>query len=548
MATGPNDLRTTCGPSKREIARLPGIEKLKNRPVIWNEEVGDKIAKQFAEKSKIPTLAFIDPWGYKGLTLRLVDAFLRDWGCDCIFFFNYARINAGLSNPMVREHMGALFGAEKAEALSRVLEPLGPAAREATIVEALSQALKGYGHRFVLPFCFKSDAGTRTKHHLILVTKHFRGYAVMKDIMVTASSTREQGVPSFSYSPADSSAQQLLFELNRPLDELRARLLRDFAGQTVTMRAIYEKHSVDRAYLAKNHKDVLTAMESDGAIKTSGRNPSGASRTTSSSSSRTEGADGTRVRNRVDGVHVEPSYGVRQDQPRLQILLRRAHGGAAPGHGPAELQERLRPDAPTPDAGAAADVEEAADDFVNSMSDLFHEDVPLSFIKQVFDVMRRAHWHRFQVLTKRASRLATLDKDLTWASNIWMGVSVESARYVDRIDDLRRTGAQVKFLSLEPLLSPLSDLDLRFIDWAIVGGESGPRARAMSPAWVIEIPQPMQGGRGALLLQAVGGQEQEEGRAAAGRTNLGRDARFADCVGSRRSLLASPFRASCRSS
>jgi hypothetical protein len=256
---------------EEEIARLPGIEKLKNRPVIWNEEVGDKIAKQFAEKSKIPTLAFIDPWGYKGLTLRLVDAFLRDWGCDCIFFFNYARINAGLSNPMVREHMGALFGAEKAEALSRVLEPLGPAAREATIVEALSQALKGYGHRFVLPFCFKSDAGTRTKHHLILVTKHFRGYEVMKDIMATASSTREQGVPSFSYSPADSSAQQLLFELNRPLDELRARLLRDFAGQTVTMRAIYEKHSVDRAYLAKNHKDVLTAMESDGAIKTSGR-------------------------------------------------------------------------------------------------------------------------------------------------------------------------------------------------------------------------------------------------------------------------------------
>jgi three-Cys-motif partner protein len=256
---------------EEEIAKLPGIGKLKNRPVIWNEEVGDKIAKQFAEKSKIPTLAFIDPWGYKGLTLRLVDAFLRDWGCDCIFFFNYARINAGLSNPMVREHMGALFGAEKADALSRVLEPLGPSAREATIVEALGQALKGYGHRFVLPFCFKSDAGTRTKHHLILVTKHFRGYEVMKDIMATASSRREQGVPSFTYSSADSSAQQLLFELNRPLDELRAMLLRDFAGQTVTMRAIYEKHSVDRSYLSRNYKDVLAGMENDGVVKTSGR-------------------------------------------------------------------------------------------------------------------------------------------------------------------------------------------------------------------------------------------------------------------------------------
>ena len=157
--------------------------------------------------------------------------------------------------------------------------------------------------------------------------------------------------------------------------------------------------------------------------------------------------------------------------------------------------------------------------FVNSMSDLFHEDVPLSFIKQVFDVMRRAHWHRFQVLTKRASRLATLDKDLTWASNIWMGVSVESARYVDRIDDLRRTGAQVKFLSLEPLLSPLSDLDLRFIDWAIVGGESGPRARAMSPAWVIEIRSQCRAAGVPFFFKQWGGKNKKKaGRLLDGRT------------------------------
>jgi three-Cys-motif partner protein len=125
---------------EEEIGKLPGIERLKHKPQIWNAEVGDKIATAFGSQTKIPILAFIDPWGYKGLTLRLVDAFLRDWGCDCIFFFNYSRINAGLSNPVVHEHMCALFGEERAASLRKELEPLGPAAREATIVDALAQA------------------------------------------------------------------------------------------------------------------------------------------------------------------------------------------------------------------------------------------------------------------------------------------------------------------------------------------------------------------------------------------------------------------------
>lgn len=125
--------------------------------------------------------------------------------------------------------------------------------------------------------------------------------------------------------------------------------------------------------------------------------------------------------------------------------------------------------------------------FVNSMSDLFHKDVPLTYITRVFDVMKRAHWHRFQVLTKRADRLAEVSPNLEWASNIWMGVSVETDKYRRRIDELRSTGAQTKFLSIEPLLEPLPDLDLRGIDWVIVGGESGPRARPMDPAWVTDI-------------------------------------------------------------
>lgn len=125
--------------------------------------------------------------------------------------------------------------------------------------------------------------------------------------------------------------------------------------------------------------------------------------------------------------------------------------------------------------------------FVNSMSDLFHVDIPLAYIQRVFDVMRRAHWHTFQVLTKRADRLAELSAELPWSANVWMGVSVESQRYVSRIDELRTSGAQVKFLSLEPLLGPLSGLDLEGIDWVIVGGESGVGARPMRPEWATEI-------------------------------------------------------------
>ncbi|MCP9464419.1 MAG: phage Gp37/Gp68 family protein [Nitrospira sp.] len=125
--------------------------------------------------------------------------------------------------------------------------------------------------------------------------------------------------------------------------------------------------------------------------------------------------------------------------------------------------------------------------FVNSMSDLFHEQVPLDYIQTVFDVMGRAHWHRFQVLTKRAERLAAVSPSLEWTPNIWMGVSLERDEYRHRIDHLRRTGAAIKFLSLEPLLGPLTDLDLTGIDWVIVGGESGPHARPMDPAWVLDI-------------------------------------------------------------
>jgi protein gp37 len=157
--------------------------------------------------------------------------------------------------------------------------------------------------------------------------------------------------------------------------------------------------------------------------------------------------------------------------------------------------------------------------FVNSMSDLFHEDVPEEFIQRVFDVMRRAPWHRFQVLTKRSARLAELSPYLPWPPHVWMGVSVENRDYAFRIDDLRRTGAAVKFLSLEPLLGPLPDLPLDGIHWVIVGGESGPGARPMDPSWVLTIRDQCRAAGVAFFFKQWGGTNKKRaGRVLEGRT------------------------------
>ena len=125
--------------------------------------------------------------------------------------------------------------------------------------------------------------------------------------------------------------------------------------------------------------------------------------------------------------------------------------------------------------------------FVCSMSDIFHKDVPDEFILKLFEVMNKAHWHTFQVLTKRAERIKELNDSITWTKNIWLGTTVESQKVIHRIDYLRESGAYIKFLSIEPLLTPINDLKLKNIDWVIVGGESGAKDRPIQKEWVINI-------------------------------------------------------------
>ncbi|MFO0803949.1 MAG: three-Cys-motif partner protein TcmP [Gemmataceae bacterium] len=255
---------------KAAIKSLPAVKRLKYPPDVECNEVGEEIVKEFESWKLIPTLMFVDPWGYKGLSLRLINSVLKHWACECIFFFNYNRVSMGIANKAVREHMDALFGEDQAARIEERLDGMKPARRELTIVEELTKALLDLGGRYVLPFCFKNEEGSRTTHHLIFVSKHFRGYEIMKNVMAKESSYDDQGVASFMYNPAeaiDRATQPTLWGYSRPLGDLEDMLLQEFAGKTLTMREIYERHNVGTPYIAKNYKDVLLKLELAGKVK-----------------------------------------------------------------------------------------------------------------------------------------------------------------------------------------------------------------------------------------------------------------------------------------
>ena len=245
-----------------EIEALPGYKRLKNEPQVSCGSVGDDSAEMFQTTKMMPSFTFFDPFGYVGLSLKIVQGVIKDWGCDCVFFFNYNRINAGISNPAVDRHMRALFGDERAIRLQSRVVGKTPHQRQNLILEELAEALKEMGAKFVLPFIFKNEKGTRTSHSLIFVTKHFKGYEIMKEVMAKESSVADEGVYTFSYSPAEAETP-LLFSLARPFTALKSSLLKTFAGLTLSMRQIYEKHSVDTPYIKKNYKDALSVLEKE---------------------------------------------------------------------------------------------------------------------------------------------------------------------------------------------------------------------------------------------------------------------------------------------
>jgi len=251
------------------IDQLQGVKQLRYAPSVYNEEVGDEIAKMFSGRNLIPTFFFVDPWGYKGLSLNLVSSIIKDWGCDCVFFFNYNRVNMGVSNDQFKQHMNSLFGEDRLVTLRNAVRNTSPTEREMIVVQALCDALKNNGSRYVLPFRFKDGDGKRTSHHLIFISKGFRGYEIMKEIMHKESSNTTGGVASFEYNPQDALyTQGSLFDLlSRPLDELQGMLFEQYAGRTIDFKVLYEEHSVDRPYIKKNYKDVLAELYESGRIQ-----------------------------------------------------------------------------------------------------------------------------------------------------------------------------------------------------------------------------------------------------------------------------------------
>jgi three-Cys-motif partner protein len=257
---------------EKAIKALPGYGHLNYEPEIRNIEIRSEstIIEELGKIKLVPTLFFIDPFGYEGLSLNLIRSVLKDWGSDGIFFFNYLRINMALSNLYLTDHMKELFGAEKFKELRAQIDNLSPLKRERLILDKLVNALNDIGGNFVLDFRFPQYGGLRTSHYLIFVSKHIKGYKVMKEILAKNSSSYDQGVASFEYNPTSQS--QLPLRMTKgPLDKLEEMLLTEFKDQTLTMQEIYDRHDIGkhftRYYIENNYKDALRNLENRGFIK-----------------------------------------------------------------------------------------------------------------------------------------------------------------------------------------------------------------------------------------------------------------------------------------
>ena len=247
---------------KAEIDTLPGIDRMKYRPQVVTGQINDDLLEYFEQIKTIPSLSFIDPWGYKGLSQRLIRAVIKDWGCEVVFFFNYNRINMGIANNLVETHMQALFREERLARLRQEIGPLKPEDREDRVKRALGEALEDMGAHFLIPFRFRRQGG-RVSHYICFVSKHPLGYSIMKEIMANRGVVDEDGVPLFEYMPK-FVGRQLAFERDRPIEALPADLLSRFAGQTLTRKEVYDRHNVGTPFIKRNYKTVLIEMEERG--------------------------------------------------------------------------------------------------------------------------------------------------------------------------------------------------------------------------------------------------------------------------------------------
>lgn len=255
---------------ERALADLPGVGTLTYRPRVSVHEIVDGIPGELQARLDGPLLAFIDPFGYKGLTSDLIGRLVKNWGCDCLFFFNYNRINAAISNPKVDGHMQSLFGVEELEALRARTHGASPHVRAGCIMEALTTSLKRRisGPLYTHQFHFVDEQADRTSHYVVGVTKHILGIKIMKAIMAKYSTSHEQGVANFSRERAVPQQQTLQF--TSPLDDLKAALLSRYAGRQMTFDALIRDHLPGTPYEEKHYKEVLGQLAAENRVRLSG--------------------------------------------------------------------------------------------------------------------------------------------------------------------------------------------------------------------------------------------------------------------------------------
>lgn len=251
---------------KNELIAMPDVNKLKYNPKFLNLKIDEKLVQVFYTLRKVPRLSFVDPWGYKGVSLPLIRSLVRGWGSDCIFFFNYRRLNPGVENDALKKPISLVFTKDVLNQLRTLVRGKSPEERERIILKKVEDVFKEWGMNYVLSFPFKTKTGKRTTHHLIFVSKNVLGYNIMKGIMGTESSCTVQDVPSFQYNPAQVQVQQPLF--NGPMDQLKDMLLSDFSGKTLSMQEVFNIHNIGKPYLEKNYRKALLDLEEEKKITT----------------------------------------------------------------------------------------------------------------------------------------------------------------------------------------------------------------------------------------------------------------------------------------
>lgn len=260
---------TNVAKLQNEINEINGIEKLKFKPEVRNDKVGEEIALEFKKMSIIPSLIFIDPFGYKGLSLDLIASVIKDWGCDCIFFFNYNRINAAINNTFMKDHVDALFGKSTAPLLRHEVKKLNPVEREKLILKYFQDELTKVKGSYSLCFKFYKQESNKTSHFLFFVSKHPLAYKLMKQTMADNCGTRG-GIPTYEFNPNKlfKVSQMDLFDNgdNYEIEALAMKLAEVYKGKSTNRKTIFENHNVGTPYIEANYKDALLLLEQMGLI------------------------------------------------------------------------------------------------------------------------------------------------------------------------------------------------------------------------------------------------------------------------------------------